>query len=158
MPTQPKDPGKKNARQSADQNDAIEYESIEIEQSSMTAGGSGPAADFAEIIRRIDLLGGIPISLRLTEQDAIDTGLLLSNFGRVTVAFPPCSAEMLALIRIKGNANKDDIDGYFEEYFKFGGKHPIISSSALGELDENLSKCSDPDVTVFSDKDPALTT
>jgi hypothetical protein len=110
-------------------------------QQSQSGGSSTSAADIASLVRRLGEAGGVPISLRLTEPDPIDTGRLLSEFGPVTVAFPPCAAEMLALIKINGNTNKDDIDRYFEEYFRFGIQHGIIHSKALEELDPDLLAC-----------------
>src|SRR5687768_3493676 len=38
----------------------------------------------------------------------------LSARGRLTVAFPPCANELLALVR---DADADDISGFFREYF-----------------------------------------
>jgi len=57
MSTPPKGPGKKNVQQSADQYDSIEQSS---------AASQGSTADIAELIRRLDIAGGVPISLRLT--------------------------------------------------------------------------------------------
>jgi hypothetical protein len=82
------------------------------------------AGDIAGLIARLEKAGGVPISLRVFEPAPIDTGKRLTdNFGPVTVAFPPCSVEMLALIKTTGVKTKDDITKYFDEYFKFGIQH-----------------------------------
>ena len=83
-------------------------------------------AELAEMIRRLGLAGGIPITLSLTPPPAIDTGDLLSRRPRETVAFPPCADELLALIRTNEG---DEITSFFREYFKFRRHH------ILGELD-----------------------
>jgi hypothetical protein len=51
----------------------------------------------------------------------IDTAARLTGKPRLTVAFPPCSDELLGLVKIKTNgvAAKDDITKYFDEYFEF---------------------------------------
>lgn len=145
MPAEPKDPKNKGDYQA-------------IQHQSGTAGGSTRESDIRSLIQILEDTRGIPISLRITEPDRIQTGgRLTDRFGRVTVAFPPCSGEMLALIKINGNTNKDDIDKYFEEYFKFGFKHKIISTSALAELDPDLLECSDDGTSIFSANDPGLT-
>ncbi|NOT46926.1 MAG: hypothetical protein HOP17_04150 [Acidobacteria bacterium] len=145
MAAEPKDPKNKDDYQA-------------MQQQGGTTGGSTRESDIKSLIKILEEARGIPISLRLTEPDRIETGKRLTNrFGRVTVAFPPCSGEMLALIKINGNTNKDDIDRYFEEYFNFGLKHKIISSTALSELDPDLLECSDDGTSIFSEVDPALT-
>jgi hypothetical protein len=48
------------------------------------------------------------------------------------VAFPPCSDELLSLIKTTGvpQQSKDDITRDFDEYFQFG-KHHIIEESSI---------------------------
>ena len=67
MSTPPKGPGKKNVQQSADQYDSIEQSS---------AASQGSTADIAELIRRLDIAGGVPISLRLTALAKINTSYM----------------------------------------------------------------------------------
>ncbi|HEX8195484.1 MAG TPA: hypothetical protein VF571_04675 [Pyrinomonadaceae bacterium] len=73
---------------------------------------------------------------------------LLSDKPSVTVAFPSCSEELLALIKTKNvpYEEKDDITRYFDEYFRFGGEkgtRHVITKGKLGEvMDEDLLKCS----------------
>lgn len=105
-------------------------------QQGSAAGGAAPP-NFDDIIKGLSLAGGVPITLRSTLLGRIDTGDLLTKKQpqKITVAFPPCSLEMLALINTTGNQNKDDITKYFDEYFKFGTKHEIIGPGAHNELD-----------------------
>ena len=46
----------------------------------------------------------------------IDTAARLALKARLTVAFPPCTDELLALIK---STDPDDITRFFNEYFKF---------------------------------------
>ena len=57
----------------------------------------------------------------------MDTGALLSRKPRLTVAFPPCADELLALVKIKTNglAANDDVTKYFDEYFKYA-RHKVL--------------------------------
>ena len=134
MSTPPKGPGKKNVQQSADQYDSIEQSS---------AASQGSTADIAELIRRLDIAGGVPISLRLTALAKINTFELLRNQRPVTVAFPPCSEEMLALIKTTNTLyrDKDDVARYFDEYFRFGNKHVIIRGNLFEQMDPTLLNC-----------------
>ena len=64
----------------------------------------------------------------------------------VTVAFPPCSEELLSLINLTGTAvlDWDDINKAFDEYFAFGGgRHVIIEGDLSTVLDQNLLNCAD---------------
>lgn len=64
----------------------------------------------------------------------------------VTVAFPPCSEELLSLINLTGTAvgDWDDINKVFDEYFAFGGgRHVIIEGDLSTVLDQNLLSCAD---------------
>ena len=130
MPSQSKDPKKQDT-----------YGQSE-ELSTQQQSGGGGAGDIAGLIARLEKAGGVPISLRVFEPAPIDTGKLLTEkFGPVTVAFPPCSVEMLALIKTTGVTTKDDITKYFDEYFKFGIQHIIIDAAAGAELDQAIFQC-----------------
>ena len=143
MPSQPKDPKKE------------EYESGKKEQLTTQQSTSGAVADIAGLIERLERAGGVPISLRVFEPVKIDTGKRLTEqFGRVTVAFPPCSSEMLSLIKTTGETNKDDITKYFDDYFKFGIRHTIIDSAARNEVDQSIFKCDD---FIFNDGEQGFT-
>src|SRR5262245_2953198 len=138
MPSPSKDPKKKDSY-----DDSTE---LTTQQQSSAAAG-----DIAGLIARLEQAGGVPISLRVFEPAPIDTGKRLTEkFGRVTVAFPPCSVEMLALIKTTGESTKDDITKYFDEYFKFGIQHTIIDAKARGELDPAIFQCNE---FVFSAND-----
>ena len=129
-----KDPKNKDIYQAEDQK-------LTTKQGPPAGGAVPPNLD--DIIKSLSLAGGVPITLRTSPQDRIDTGKRLTeNFPkRVTVAFPPCALEMLALIRTTGNTSKDDITRYFDEYFKFGDTHIIIDSNAEAELDQEIFGC-----------------
>ena len=128
MPPQSKDPKKQDT--------------YEPSKELSTQQQSGAAGDIAGLIARLEQAGGVPISLRVFEPAPIDTGKRLTEkFGRVTVAFPPCAVEMLALIKTTGVSNKDDITKYFDEYFKFGIQHTITDAAAGSELDSAIFQC-----------------
>jgi hypothetical protein len=80
-------------------------------------------ADVAELIRKLGLAGGIPVSLSLTPLPKIDTALRLNFQPRQTVAFPPCANELLALVNTVTDTH--EFIGFFKEYFKFL-PHPIF--------------------------------
>lgn len=130
MPPQSKDPKKQD-----------NYESGEELTTQQQRGGSA-AGDIAGLIERLERAGGVPISLRVFEPAKIDTGRRLTDqFGPVTVAFPPCAMEMLALIKTTDETKKDDITKYFDEYFKFGIRHTIVDGGAAKELDPAMFRC-----------------
>jgi hypothetical protein len=111
-------------------------------------GGSASAADLTDLIARLDKAGGVPISLRLTPSGRVETFDLLTDKEPVTVAFPPCSGEMLALVKTTDASNnplkfkdKDDIVRYFEEYFRFGAPHVIIRGNLFEHIDDDLLNC-----------------
>ena len=145
MPAEPKDPKNKYVQQSADQSQAIQ-------QSGTKAGAASSSVDVAELIKALSRAGGVPISLRLTPQNRINTFDLLKVKEAVTVAFPPCSEEMLALIRTTGflHEKKDDIVRYFDEYFRFGPKHVIIRGDLFQELDPVLLKCGERTISLVN--------
>jgi hypothetical protein len=98
-----------------------------------------------------------------TAMVSVDTGSKLREAPRLTVAFPPCSGELLALIR---TAEPDEITTAFKDYFKFRphrifGEMPTLPPSEpptyteldtmLGDvIDERLLNCRDDDVILRS--------
>ncbi len=74
----------------------------------------------------------------------VDTSARLRDRPRATTAFPPCSDELLALIR---TTDGDEITTAFSDYFKFR-RHRILGQSGSGanveELDQKLSDVLDP--------------
>ena len=94
----------------------------------------GNSANLTDLIRALAQHGGIPITLSQTALVPIDTGKLLSQQPRRTVAFPPCADELLALIRTN---NTDEITGFFKEYFKFY-RHRIFGEYATTDVPRKL--------------------
>lgn len=90
---------------------------------------------------------GGPFSVIFSQASStpIDTFALLSKLPRVTVAFPPCSDELLALV---DTAINDEITDHFREYFKFlphiilgqrfAGTPPVATEFTSQELIENM--------------------
>lgn len=101
-----------------------------------------PQINLADLIKELSKVGGVPITLSQVPPPKIDTGKLLSDKPRLTVAFPPCADELLSLIKTTGVAdqNKDDITKDFDEYFKFG-QHTTIEGDLKVHLDSNLLNC-----------------
>jgi hypothetical protein len=68
----------------------------------------------------------------------VDTAARLGAKARLTVAFPPCSDELLALIR---STDVDDISRFFNEYFKFL-RHQVLGQyySPPQEIPANLKE------------------
>lgn len=81
------------------------------------------------------------VILQQAAPTSIDTAARLSAKARLTVAFPPCSDELLALIR---SSDTDDITRFFNEYFKFL-RHQILGQyySPPQELPQNLRELAD---------------
>ena len=124
------------------------YDAKQSLQQGGAQGGSASAGDLSDLIARLDKAGGVPISLRIAASGVVETFDLLKAKAPVTVAFPPCSGEMLALILTKDNLNKpltygqkDDIVRYFEEYFRFGAPHVIIRGNLFEHIDSDLLNC-----------------
>lgn len=119
-----------------------EVEHSNIQQQG-AAGSAASNATIADLIRQLSRAGGVPITLTPAPPPVIDTGDLLSRKKAVTVAFPPCSEELLALIKTTGVAetDKDDLTKYFDEYFKFGQQHVIIEGNLYEQLDSALLDC-----------------
>lgn len=83
----------------------------------------------------------------------LNTQALLAQKPRVTVAFPPCASELLSLIKpneaVSPTAPKDEITGFFKEYFKFT-HHRVFGQDLDGKdldpmqpgvLDTDLARC-----------------
>ena len=103
-------------------------------------------ATLAQLIQALAAQGGLPISLSQVPSPGIDTAQLLNAKPRLTVAFPPCTEELLALIK---STDADEITGFFNEYFKFG-LHNILGQDKDGKelypqlaanLDQGLFQC-----------------
>ncbi len=102
-----------------------------------------------DLIKKLSAAGGVPITLSQAAPPVIDTADRLTRDKKaVAVAFPPCSEELLALIKttnVQFN-DKDDITKYFDEYFKFGQQHTIIEGNLDEHLDSELLRCLRGDV------------
>ncbi|MBI4523812.1 MAG: hypothetical protein HY695_08385 [Deltaproteobacteria bacterium] len=96
----------------------------------------------AEILKELATKGGVPITLSQSPPPKVDTAAELAKRAPVTVAFPPCSDELLALIKTTGvpAADKDEVTRYFDEYFKFE-QHNIITGNLAEHLDSALMNC-----------------
>lgn len=138
-------PAKNTNPEQSDNTPAVKQDNAALRQSG--AGGASAASsgtDFTELIRRLSEAGGVPIKVTHALPDRIDTAALLSDKKPVTVAFPPCAEELLALIKTTGiePADKDEITKYFDEYFRFGQQHVIIDHDDLPqEIDSALFNC-----------------
>lgn len=123
-----------------------------LQRSSGAQGPSTGVADLEALIRRLGEVGGVPIMLTPALPRVIDTGDRLSKRKPVTVAFPPCSDVLLALIRTTDvpAGSKDDVTRYFDEYFKFGHHHVIIEGDLRPHLDRALLDCLPGDVILAS--------
>jgi hypothetical protein len=123
-------------------------------QASAAPSAGGPAAGAEErppidteqlkqILQALAAAGGLPIAVTQTPLTGVDVRTPLRNLKPVTVAFPPCSDVLLALIN-RATSPKDDITKFFEEYFTFDD-HEIVfvpESSSLQEvLDGGLVRC-----------------
>lgn len=116
------------------------------------AGGattvSASARELADILKLALAESTASFKLIDSEQDPVETFSLLKGKDPVTVAFPPCTGEILALVKTTDDSNnsktygvKDDIIRYFEEYFRFGGKHVIVKGNLFKYIDEDLLLC-----------------
>ena len=94
------------------------------------------------LLNQLSAQGGVPITLSQKPPDKIDTAGALTKKPAVTVAFPPCSDEMLALIKTTGvpPGTKDEVTKYFDEYFKFED-HIILEGNLTDHLDSALLSC-----------------
>ncbi len=69
-----------------------------------------------QLLAALGVLSGLPVNITSAPLARIDTGNLLSDKPRLTILFPPCSNELLALIN---TTNADEVTAYFKEYFVF---------------------------------------
>jgi hypothetical protein len=118
-----------------------------------SAGGAGAGAQagppgapidaeqLKQILQALAAAGGLPIAVTQTPLNPIDLRPRLVQLTPVTVAFPPCSDVLLALIN-RQTTPKDDITTFFEEYFTFDGHEIVFRGSSLGQvLDPDLLSC-----------------
>ena len=92
--------------------------------------------------------GGVPFTFSTAQQLSLDTAARLTpgtpdantskNVGPVSVVFPACGEVLLSLIK---TSDKDDLTTFFNEYFKFGQRHQIMSGSLAGVVDDKLLNC-----------------
>jgi hypothetical protein len=70
----------------------------------------------------------------------VDTVTRLNGMGRVTVVFPPCTTELLSLIKTTNVQDKDEVTKFFDEYFTFHGPHKVLAHTTNLDqvLDGNL--------------------
>lgn len=99
----------------------------------------------AEVVRHL-AQGALSVRLFAAPPLQTDTADLLNRKPRLTVAFPPCTDELLALVRTHVD---DEITTLFGEYFKFA-HHKTFGQAANGdepykevaaELDGELVRC-----------------
>jgi hypothetical protein len=116
-------------------------QSAETTQTTRETPDAGQLEQLAELIRQLSTAGGVPITLSQALPPKVDTAARLNTKPPVSVAFPPCSDELLSLIKTTGvpQQSKDDITRDFDEYFKFG-KHHIIEESSIpgGKLTDHI--------------------
>jgi hypothetical protein len=119
-----------------------------------TSSQAGPAETMQidpdklkEILQALAAAGGLPISVAQAPLQPVDLRPRLVELTPVTVAFPPCSDVLLALINRQTPPAKDDITKFFEEYFTFDD-HTIVftpDGRSLNEvLDPGLLNCLSP--------------
>jgi hypothetical protein len=117
------------------------------------AVAAGPPIDpeqLKQILQALAAAGGLPITVAQAPLERIELRQRLDQLAPVTVAFPPCSDVLLALINTQQQQpplQKDDITKFFEEYFTFGD-HTIVflppNSSLNQVLDPGLLNCLSP--------------
>ncbi|HEX8069029.1 MAG TPA: hypothetical protein VF546_03695 [Pyrinomonadaceae bacterium] len=123
-----------------------------LEQGSRGGPATGGAAgDLTELIRRLSAAGGVPITLSTRLPDPIPTDQRLTDLRPLSVAFPPCAEELLALINTRPPTDdpatpedeskvEDEITQFFSEYFKFRPHH-TIQGNPDPLLDPALVEC-----------------
>lgn len=90
----------------------------------------------------------VPASLiiKMERPPVVNTTDLLRGKRRLTVAFPPCTDELLALIR---TGDSDDVTKFFRDYFKFR-RHHILGQTKIGgsgqweDIENHLHAVLDP--------------
>jgi len=102
------------------------------------SGESMDAASGADELEALKAVGGV---------GELDFGARLTNLPSLTVAFPPCTNELLALVNTRDPKEPDDFVRFFHEYFKFGqrhsnfGQHASLDSALAGVIDAHLLRC-----------------
>ena len=111
-----------------------------------------------DLIKKLSTAGGVPINFKQADPVRVDTTGRLNAKTPVSIAFPPCPEELLALIKTTGvpQQDKDEVTLYFDEYFKFG-RHTILiedpkkpGGSLADHLDSELLKCLSPGPVITS--------
>lgn len=110
------------------------------------------AADLVELIRRLSAAGGVPVSLSAAPLTKIDTADRLNRQPRLTVAFPQCANELLALYK---TTDTDEVTGFFTEYFKFL-EHRIFGQRITAGRPEDVKSVGELDQLVGAELDDAL--
>jgi hypothetical protein len=112
-------------------------------------------------------VGSLPAQVILLQQQpgrTIDTAALLNRQVRVTVAFPPCANELLALVRA---GDGDEVSRIFREYFRFLRHHTLgqyytqvgsdpTQPPTLRELSDDLPTALDPSLLVCRESDDVI--
>lgn len=118
---------------------------------SAAAGPPAPPIDpeqLKQLLQALASAGGLPIAVTQTPLTAVDLRSRLKALVPVTVAFPPCSDVLLALINTQTlPPDKDDITKFFEEYFTFEDHQTVFlpTGAALHQaLDPALLNCLAP--------------
>jgi hypothetical protein len=120
------------------------------------AGRDGAPIDpeqIKQILQALAAAGGLPIAVTQTPLTRVDLRPRLLQLTPVTVAFPPCSDVLLALIN-RQTTPKDDITKFFEEYFTFNDHQTVFlpQGAALNQvLDPDLLNCLSPEIIGVQD-------
>jgi hypothetical protein len=121
---------------------------------------AGPPIDteqLKQILQALAAAGGLPITVAQAQLERVELRRHLDQLPPVTVAFPPCSDVLLALINTQTPPppqQKDDITKFFEEYFTFGDHSTIVlpDGTALNQvLDQGLLNCLSPIIITARD-------
>jgi hypothetical protein len=112
------------------------------------AGAPIDPEQLKQLLQALASAGGLPIAVTQTPPTAVDLRPRLKALLPVTVAFPPCSDVLLALINTQTlPPDKDDITKFFEEYFTFEDHQTVFlpTGAALNQvLDPALLNCLSP--------------
>lgn len=139
---------------SPDPKDRQKGESGQTARRPGATGASPPAAattpidpeQLKQLLQALASAGGLPITVAQTPLTPVDLRPRMNALQPVTVAFPPCSDVLLALIN-RQTTPKDDITRFFEDYFTFED-HPTVflpDGAALNQvLDPGLLNCLSP--------------
>ena len=109
---------------------------------SAAAGPNQTTLDLIELIKSLASVGGLPITLAQMVLPTVDLRTRLNNKPRLTVAFPPCTEELLALVK---SSDGDEVTGFFNEYFKFKQHRTLGQDKNGSELDTQLAQTSTRD-------------